>query len=144
MVGQSHFSHLAICNTQSSSSRLRLDEFHTWSCVWCPCLWPATSNMIEYPLNLGCTFTSSLSWALYRNSDCATWCQTSKSLPCGRLFHISKFVCQLEMWTWFPLDHSLCVLVCRKQSPEDFTSKLLVSLITANSSVQTDQHLMAQ
>lgn len=49
------------------------------------CPWPlshvlASPKCWSFLLQLGCTFTNCLLWALFRDSDLITWCQASTSL----------------------------------------------------------------
>lgn len=72
-----------------------------------------------------------------------TLSRPSKPIPCGSLTYITEFGCGLEMQHRPPLDHSVCVLTLKKCVP-DFTSVMLLSLITAHLTGPANQPHVSQ
>lgn len=75
-----HFSGSAVGNTYGLSLGLRLAPCHSCSCLWWSPMAIGISQMQRSSLQLDCAFTSSLVWAVFRNSDPTKWYQVSTSL----------------------------------------------------------------
>lgn len=79
--GLCHFSSSALYSIHSLSPRLKLAPLHSCcGALWWPSHSADISKMMQ-SLQLGCTFTNTLSWALFRDCDPATQCQVSASQP---------------------------------------------------------------
>lgn len=68
---------LPLLFTAHIACRLRSAPFHTCSCPWCLSCDPGISKMLASLRQLGCTFTRSRYWALFKDFNPATECQAS-------------------------------------------------------------------
>lgn len=91
----------------SLSSQLRLASLHC-----CCCLWSSYPMVLASPkcwgllLQLGCTFTNSLSWNLFRDADSVAWSKSSISMTPSILGFLLHLRTQLHQGP-FPVYHNV-------------------------------------